>query len=72
MIYLVAPEVTWVFNHETEIKPSTYFQPQLTPDGRATLRIEKVFPEDAGEYSVRVVNPVGVAEKSALLDVIRK
>ncbi len=68
----LVPEVAWIFNRETLIKPSTYFQPHLTPDGRATLSIAKAFPEDVGEYTIQARSPAGVAEKTARLDVIRK
>lgn len=44
----------------------------MTPDGIASLHIDKTRLEDAGEYIVRVSNPVGMVEKIVRLDVTGK
>ncbi|KAL5965329.1 Muscle M-line assembly protein unc-89, partial [Taenia solium] len=64
------PKVTWIYNEQTVIQPSANFHPTVTPDGKASLRVDRIRPEDAGEYKIRITNPEGSAEKSARLDVI--
>ncbi|EUB61841.1 Muscle M-line assembly protein unc-89 [Echinococcus granulosus] len=64
------PEVTWIYNGQTAIQPSANFHPIVTPDGKASLRIDHVRPENAGEYKIRVTNQEGSVEKSARLDII--
>ncbi|KAF5394686.1 hypothetical protein PHET_10642, partial [Paragonimus heterotremus] len=60
------PEVTWLTRGEV-IKPSSYFQPQLLPNGEARLVISSAYLEDAGEYTIRAVNPAGEATATARL-----
>ncbi|CAL8088030.1 unnamed protein product [Calicophoron daubneyi] len=62
------PEVTWLANGEV-IKPSSYFQPQLLPNGEARLTITSAYQEDAGQYSIRAVNEAGEATATAHLAV---
>lgn len=73
MLYLplTVPEVTWLRQGEV-VKPSSYFQPQLLPNGEVRLVINNAYMEDAGEYTIRVVNPVGEATATAQLIVQRK
>ncbi|VDM30429.1 unnamed protein product, partial [Hydatigera taeniaeformis] len=65
-----APEVIWIYDGQTAIQPGANFHTIVTPDGKASLRIDQVRPEDTGEYKIRVTNPEGSVEKSARLDVI--
>ncbi|XP_060064415.1 titin-like, partial [Ylistrum balloti] len=61
------PTVTW-YRERQEIIPSADFK--ITTDdttGVCTLYIPEVFPEDAGEYACRAVNPFGEAVTTATL-----
>lgn len=61
------PTVTWYREHQ-EITPSTDFK--ITTDentGVCTLYVPEVFPEDAGEYACRALNPFGEAVTTATL-----
>lgn len=73
MLYLplTVPEVTWLCQGKV-IKPSSYFQPQLLPTGEVRLVITNAYMEDAGEYTIRVANPVGETTATAQLIVKRK
>ncbi|KAA3671155.1 uncharacterized protein DEA37_0004329 [Paragonimus westermani] len=65
-ICVEVPEVTWLARGEV-IKPSSYFQPQILPNGEARLVISSAYLEDAGDYTVRAVNPAGEATATARL-----
>lgn len=69
---ILVPEATWIYNGQTVIQPTANFHTIITPDGKASLRIDQVRPENAGEYKIRITNPKGLAEKSVRLDVICK
>ena len=61
------PSITW-YKGTTEIQPSTDFQIGYdVPSGVCTLMIPEVFPEDAGEYACRAVNPYGESITTANL-----
>lgn len=61
------PHVTW-YKQSQEIQPSTDFNMSVEPEtGLVTLTIPEVFPEDAGEYAVRAVNPFGESITTANL-----
>ena len=61
------PSITW-YKGTTEIQPSTDFQIGYdAPSGVCTLTIPEVFPEDAGEYACRAVNPYGESITTANL-----
>lgn len=62
-----APSVTW-FKDGEELSPSADFQMTYEPaTGICTLEIPEVFPEDAGEYGCRAVNPFGDSVTTANL-----
>lgn len=62
-----APSVTW-FKDDAEITASTDFMMSYEPStGVCTLEIPEVFPEDAGEYGCRAVNPFGDSVTTANL-----
>ena len=63
------PEITWIQNRQNIIQLSTNFRPTVTSDGKATLYIDKVRPEDAGEYTIRASNSEGSVEQTARLSV---
>jgi hypothetical protein len=67
----LAPEVTWLANGEV-IKPSSYFLPQILPNGEARLTIASAYQEDAGQYTIKAVNEAGEATATALLNVRSK
>ena len=61
------PSITW-YKGTTEIQPSTDFQIGYdVSSGVCTLLIPEVFPEDAGEYACRAVNPYGESVTTANL-----
>lgn len=60
--------MTW-YAHGQPIKPSAYFQTELLPTGDAKLIIAKAYPEDAGEYTARVLNPAGEVTATTQLTV---
>ena len=61
------PSITW-FREGAEISPSSDFMPGYdTANGICSLEIPEVFPEDAGEYACRAVNPYGEAVTTANL-----
>lgn len=61
------PTITW-FKEGQEITPSSDFQPGFeTNTGTCSLEIPEVFPEDAGEYACRAVNPFGESVTTANL-----
>ena len=61
------PSITW-YRESIEITPSTDFQTGFdTSTGVCTLLIPEVFPEDAGEYACRAVNPFGESITTANL-----
>jgi len=61
------PTVTW-FRQGQEIEPSSDFQTGLDAStGTCVLEIPEVFPEDAGEFTCRAVNPFGEATTTANL-----
>ena len=61
------PSITW-YRESAEITPSTDFQTGFdAATGECTLLIPEVFPEDAGEYACRAVNPFGESVTTANL-----
>ncbi|KAG5445732.1 Muscle M-line assembly protein unc-89, partial [Clonorchis sinensis] len=64
------PEVTWLHNGEI-IKPSSYFQPTVLPNGEVRLVISSAYLEDAGDYTVQASNPAGETTATARLTVQR-
>lgn len=63
------PEITWIYNRQTIIQPSTNVQPTVTPDGNISLHIVKVGPENIGEYTMRASNSEGSVEETAKLNI---
>lgn len=62
-----APTVTW-YKSTIQIEPSPDFKLTYEPEtGVCTLELAEVFPEDAGEYVCKAVNPFGEATTSATL-----
>ena len=67
VIGVPTPCITW-YKGTAEITPSADFQIGYdTPTGICTLLIPEVFPEDAGEYACRAVNPFGESVTTANL-----
>ncbi|OON14167.1 immunoglobulin I-set domain protein, partial [Opisthorchis viverrini] len=66
----LTPEVTWLHNGEI-IKPSSYFQPAVLPNGEVRLVISSAYLEDAGDYTVQASNPAGETTATARLTVQR-
>lgn len=65
VIGMPSPTITW-FREGQEITPSSDFQPGFeTNTGICVLEIPEVFPEDAGEYACRAVNPFGESVTTA-------
>lgn len=54
-----------------EIAESPHMKPDRSDDGQVTLAIDKVKPEDAGEYIVVAENELGDASSGAPVTVIR-
>lgn len=55
------PEITW-FRNEVAIRPSPDFRISFeVGTGTCTLNIAEIFPEDAGEFSCKGMNPFGHA-----------
>ena len=59
------PLVTWFVNG-MEIKPSPHYEIRYE-DGKSTLLIIEVGPEDTGEYTCRAVSELGEAVSSTTL-----
>jgi hypothetical protein len=67
VIGMPTPTITW-YREGQEITPSSDFQPGFeTNTGTCILEIPEVFPEDAGEYACRAVNPFGESVTTANL-----
>lgn len=64
------PEAEW-FVGDTVIKPSSR-KNKTTEENSATLTIKKVVNEDAGDYTIRLKNPVGDVEAALTLIVLSK
>lgn len=59
------PEIHW-YREGIEIQPSRDFQITVL-QSKSFLYIPEVFPEDGGTFTVRAVNPYGVADCKAFL-----
>lgn len=59
------PLVTWFVNG-VEIKPSPHYE-IIFEEGKSTLLIIEVGPEDTGEYTCRAVSELGEAISSTTL-----
>lgn len=67
VVGIPTPTITW-FREGQEIVPSSDFQPGYDMStGICSLEIPEVFPEDAGEYACRAVNPFGECVTTANL-----
>uniref|UniRef100_A0A1B0DPE4 Uncharacterized protein n=1 Tax=Phlebotomus papatasi TaxID=29031 RepID=A0A1B0DPE4_PHLPP len=60
------PEIKWTHNGE-EIHPNEHFKVTTAPKGASTLVIDRVDPNDAGEYKVIATNDEGAATSKARL-----
>lgn len=60
------PEIKWTHNGE-EIHPNEHFKVTTGPKGASTLVIDRVDPNDAGEYKVIATNDEGAATSKARL-----
>lgn len=59
-----APEVTWFHDNEP-IKSDDIYTITPGPEGQSSLEIAEVYPEDAGEYTVKATNKAGVSAITA-------
>ena len=59
------PLVTWFING-VEVVPSPHYE-VLYEDGKSTLMILEVGPEDTGEYTCRAVSELGETSSSTTL-----
>ena len=62
------PQITWYFMGRP-IADGEIYTLNETEDGHYSLIIPEAFPEDAGVYTVRASNSLGIAEASAILTV---
>ena len=62
------PLITWYFMGRPIADGEIYTVEDLG-DGHYSLVIPEAFPEDAGVYTVRATNALGMAEASAILTV---
>lgn len=62
------PEVRW-FRNGMPLHPSSRVKAKVSDDGLATLTIDDLGPEDAGEITCQVVNNLGKESCSAPLTV---
>lgn len=62
------PDIVWKFD-EQPIKEGDIYKIQPGEDGECTLILPEAFPEDAGRYTVKAINPSGTVECSATLHV---
>ena len=62
------PQVMWYHDQQPIKSDSVY---QITPgeDGKFTLFIPEVFPEDSGVYTAKAFNEISAVESSAVLTV---
>ena len=63
------PLITWYFMGRPIADGEIYTLTEDEEDGRYSLLIPEAFPEDAGVYTVRATNALGMAEASAILTV---
>lgn len=64
------PDIEWRFNGSPIQDGEIY---HIIPEqGKSTLMIPEVYPEDAGTYTVKAFNKYGEAQSSCVLDVIGK
>lgn len=71
MFHILVFEVTWLHKGQ-EIQQTESTHMMVAPDGVVSLHIDKARQEDAGDYTVRVSNPVGMTEKTVRLKVTGK
>lgn len=64
------PEAEW-FTSDTVVKNDTRKKKTINEDS-ATLTIKKVVDEDAGDYTIRLKNPVGDAEADLKLIIMSR
>ncbi|GFS00815.1 titin-like, partial [Elysia marginata] len=65
------PQVMW-YHDQKPIKSDSVYQISPGEDGKFTLFISEVFPEDSGVYTARAFNDVSEMESSATLTVTGK
>ncbi|KAG1714523.1 Muscle M-line assembly protein unc-89 [Nymphon striatum] len=65
------PEAKWTKDGE-DIKPDDRIHLETSPDGKATLKIDEVKPEDAGKYELVASNEAGSIKSSAPVTVALK
>lgn len=62
------PRVKWYHNGQP-IREHKGVSMSLSPQGEAILRLGEVFPEDAGLYECKAINPAGQISTVATLSV---
>ena len=62
------PQVMW-YHDQQPIKSDSVYQIRPGEDGKFTLYLPEVFPEDSGVYTARAFNDVAEVETSATLTV---
>lgn len=62
------PRVKWYHNGQP-VREHRGVSMSLSPQGEAVLRLAEVFPEDAGVYECKAVNPAGETSTTATLNV---
>ena len=65
------PRVKWYHNGQP-VREHKGVSMALSPQGEAVLRLGEVFPEDAGLYECKAVNPAGQISTKAFLSVESK
>ena len=63
------PEITWYYDGQPIKTDEIYKVIPGEVEGESTLKIPEIFPEDAGEYTVKATNEAGEVESTAVVNV---